>query len=384
MTATGTVERLAFLTRDRFEYERANVGRPIIVSRDPAAWGLISQWSPDHLLSRLGDKPVDVAIADDGRFTYDPSAGKRFRVERMTFRSAASIIAGAKPGRSLYLMQQSIGRSFPELADDVRTPDLLGDEPADAHLWYGSAGNVTPLHHDPLSNLFLQVFGRKRLTLYAPRYFEELYPYPEDARFSHMSRVDVERPDPIAYPRAHGIERLEVTLLPGELLFLPPFWWHHVRSLEPSISVNFWSAPTLAECLVPAGLRLLACVYERDRLQTMGAPFRDPVNGWIGAARKTHALGRRWPAVMLAAAAIELPLRAQCRALGIDEHDGRKPRPLASIYAELVAAGAQPTTTTAIILRLDEAFERARSRQDSLFTDVEVMDILQTVAALSS
>jgi ribosomal protein L16 Arg81 hydroxylase len=29
----------------------------------------------------------------------------------------------------------------------------------------------------------------------------------------------------------------------GELLYLPPGWWHHVRSLGVTISVNTWWAP---------------------------------------------------------------------------------------------------------------------------------------------
>ena len=34
---------------------------------------------------------------------------------------------------------------------------------------------------------------------------------------------------------------MEVTLQAGEVLVIPPYWWHHVRTLEPSASVNMWS-----------------------------------------------------------------------------------------------------------------------------------------------
>lgn len=33
---------------------------------------------------------------------------------------------------------------------------------------------------------------------------------------------------------------LEIILKEGEMLFIPKLWWHHVRTVENSIAVNFW------------------------------------------------------------------------------------------------------------------------------------------------
>lgn len=33
---------------------------------------------------------------------------------------------------------------------------------------------------------------------------------------------------------------LEIELVRGEMLFIPKLWWHHVRTVENSIAVNFW------------------------------------------------------------------------------------------------------------------------------------------------
>ena len=32
----------------------------------------------------------------------------------------------------------------------------------------------------------------------------------------------------------------QVTLVPGDVLFVPKKWWHYVQSLDTSISINTW------------------------------------------------------------------------------------------------------------------------------------------------
>ena len=53
---------------------------------------------------------------------------------------------------------------------------------------------------------------------------------------SMYADIDPEDPDLMKHPNyRHVIER-RVTLHPGDAIFLPVGWWHHVRSLDISIS----------------------------------------------------------------------------------------------------------------------------------------------------
>jgi hypothetical protein len=69
-----------------------------------------------------------------------------------------------------------------------------------------------------------------------------MYPYSLFSSLPNFSRVDPERPDLARYPRFAQASPLTCELGPSDVLLLPSGWWHHVRTTETSISVNFWWA----------------------------------------------------------------------------------------------------------------------------------------------
>ena len=149
-----------------------------------------------------------------------------------------------------YLAQHPLFEQIPALRDDTRTPlycylserDDGGDNEPAANGWFGPAGTVTPAHHDPKHNLLCQVVGRKYLRLYAadePGSPSPLYPH-ASGMHTNSSRVDLRAPDLDAFPRFRSAPYLECVLSAGEMLYIPPRWWHYVQSLERSFSVSFW------------------------------------------------------------------------------------------------------------------------------------------------
>ena len=155
-----------------------------------------------------------------------------------------------------YLAQHQLFDQIPELRKDICIPDycsledwdmksdglesvgLMPEGEVSINAWFGPAGTKSQLHQDPYHNLLSQVVGSKFVRLYAPCEKKRLYCH--DGMMQNTSRVDVESPDLDMFPEFEGVPFVDCILQPGEMLYIPPRWFHFVKSLSVSFSVSFW------------------------------------------------------------------------------------------------------------------------------------------------
>lgn len=116
-----------------------------------------------------------------------------------------------------------------------------------SQLFVGPPGTLGFAHIDQYDNVFLQVRGSKRLLLFDPRSgARSLYPFPVHHPYDQRARVDLEMLNYTTFPRASELKLcgVEAVLRPGDAIFIPSHWWHHVESTSGSpswcVSVNFW------------------------------------------------------------------------------------------------------------------------------------------------
>lgn len=87
-----------------------------------------------------------------------------------------------------------------------------------------------------MDNLLVQVVGNKRVVLFPPSDAPCLYLEGDKSKVT-----DIDSPDLEEFPKFANVQRYEATLQPGEVLFLPALWFHHVTALEFGVAVNiFW------------------------------------------------------------------------------------------------------------------------------------------------
>lgn len=120
----------------------------------------------------------------------------------------------------------------------------LGARDALASIWIGNRTRIAA-HYDLPDNLACVAAGRRRFTLFPPDQLENLYIGPLDftPAGQAISLVDFHAPDLVRYPRFREAMRhaLVAELEPGDALFIPSMWWHHIEALEAfNVLVNYW------------------------------------------------------------------------------------------------------------------------------------------------
>ncbi|OQR85447.1 hypothetical protein ACHHYP_11816 [Achlya hypogyna] len=220
--------------------------RPVVIrgamTHWPAMGGHRSWANLDYLKRVAGMRTVPIEIGssyldDDWSQTLMPLS--QFIDEHVTTTSAAKG----------YLAQHALFEQIPQLRRDICIPDYcaLSDDCTDedddevvVNAWFGPANTISPLHFDPAHNLLCQVVGRKYLRLYAPTQSHEMYPV--EGLLQNTSQVKVEAVDHEAFPSFGSAPYIECTLHPGDMLYLPPRFWHFVQALDVSFSVSCWYA----------------------------------------------------------------------------------------------------------------------------------------------
>lgn len=239
MNRNNKIDQLtvAELTPEKFDIDYLVVGRPVVITDFIAS---SVDWDLDFLCANLGDDEWMVRDYGSGHFDKPRYQWMKYcdhiKITIHTF--AEHIRDGSGKARNLYLAQNPIGDTAAAKSISKEMQFLtqnLNFKPAtpeaSLNLWLGAAGHSEPLHFDPSDGTLMLLHGKKRVVLFPPRQTKNLYPFGfYDILPFWVSQVDVDQPDLNVHPQFSQAEdeRYEVTLSPGQLLFIPTHWWHEV------------------------------------------------------------------------------------------------------------------------------------------------------------
>jgi len=238
LPSAGQIERRREVRRGEFLARYYARNTPVIMLDIGDTWPARYNWTLDYFEQQLGDEMVEIMTNRDSDPDYERH-GERHRA-LVPFRDYISYLRENPAGNDRYLVANNGLLDQPaakRLHDDYETPAEYLDEEIShgrVFLWLGPAGTVTPLHHDVMNILLVQVAGRKRVILIDP--LRNRYVYNDYAVYS---QVDAANPDYSRFPLFAYADPITVVLEPGDALFIPVGWWHHVESLDLSASLSF-------------------------------------------------------------------------------------------------------------------------------------------------
>lgn len=220
---------------------------PVLIDNAVNHWPALDRWGMEYLKTTCGKNEVYVCerLPNQGFFFNKKQVLKR---KKMSFKAFIEAIE-SNQAHSLYLTQANIPRDLPELYQDIRALDFIsGKHVLPPHFWMGPGEHTTPLHYDYYHNVIAQIRGEKIIDLYAPCNFSLLTPYPFYWPAHHISRTDVDTTSRVLQKHKKATV-LQLTLTPGQALYIPPFWWHRVKGQGINQTVNYWWLPRWSENL---------------------------------------------------------------------------------------------------------------------------------------
>jgi len=308
-----TIPRLNFNDEQVDEYLSQNL--PVIITNSNIA-GDALKWDLKYLQDTMGDTEFNVFESPNHVFKYysenkvnryNAFSGfnftPRMRMTKMTIEEFSNKLDRWSQGDDRLYLQQELNS---EISKNVRSDFLsfnwnyLFNRQA-KHAWgslssnlllIGMEGNVTPCHFDEQQNFFAQIKGYKRVILFPPSQFDCLYPHQACHPHDRQSQVDFENPDYSKFPKFKEAKGCEAILAPGDVLYIPVYWFHHVESVIGggyTITVNFWFKDGRSPISYPLKDHQKIAIL-RNVEKMMHDVLQDPKD--VGYALRSMVLGR--------------------------------------------------------------------------------------------
>jgi len=243
-----------------FEYRDAEV--PFVVYNVPEIDAVVKKWSDlDYLQKKLGSRQYRTEKSDSNHFMYWNSGkqSSRFKnwkeptkIIKSTFEDFIEV---AIKGQNITLEERkheyfrvSSDAGNPWVAEELAffdpKPSLFIKEPSEIrgiHCRFGMRSVTAETHFDGSRNFAVQLGGMRRWLLFHPKECDNLYLLPPTHPSGRHTSIDLSAPtseNVAKFPKFSQLMTSEVIMQPGDALFIPTHWFHHIISLNLNYQCN--------------------------------------------------------------------------------------------------------------------------------------------------
>jgi hypothetical protein len=250
--------------------------RPVVIRNFAPEWKIVkvaqnSARDVGHYLKRFdGGSALELLISPSeagGRLFYDDThKGVNFKQQACVLSDGIDRMLNRTGGEQYFFQCMPVREFLPHLETELEFP--FKEAKARPFIWIGNRITVPP-HFDEANNIAVVAAGRRRFTLFPPEQLKNLYVGRLDytPAGQPISLVDLNDPDLDKFPKYEEAFRhaLSATLLPGDAIYIPSPWWHHVESLGPfNVLVNFWWSSAFVSSAMPFPLLIHAILALRN------------------------------------------------------------------------------------------------------------------------
>ena len=141
-----------------------------------------------------------------------------------------------------YAQQQQVPTPVHQLESELPLPPCHFP----TNFWLGPKGARTNLHRDVYHNVVAQLDGRKQFVLLSPADNRQVYVQRISSNSANKSPVaNALAPDLTRFPRFRDASPIKIILEPGDVLYIPPYWWHEAVAITHNVMINRWKRPSL-------------------------------------------------------------------------------------------------------------------------------------------
>jgi len=246
--ADGHLLPVEVATQDAFIAAAARRDSPVVFRRGAADWPCSSKWNVEYFKDRCSKTEV---------FTISDHITETGSVRG---RTSLGDVIGAFGSGSQYARFVPIIHTFPQVLQDLdmafcsavigrgrRPVKVWGDKGKGvsirSHLFIGEEGTKTNTHCELTNNLFFNVVGRKEWIVCPPAYMFALRSPVTKNPGVFGSRYLADGAHQQGFSLAERLPKYRILMEPGDILYLPPFYWHEVRNRSKNISLGLrWYA----------------------------------------------------------------------------------------------------------------------------------------------
>lgn len=219
---------------------------PVVIKGAARSSPAVQKWSPSFFVQKIPNSKIKLNIYD---YTTVIQKHLQFVSINLKMSQAIDLIESNLDDLiTRYYSQQLLLDDFPEINGDITLPvfaSRIKYSKLSQHLWIGQRDTHSHLHFDNADNVFLQVFGIKVVVIYPPsdtKYLFQNHPIPYTLSSGEHYSTNISNIDDLNFDCQifNQAKPLQVLLEEGDALFIPKGYWHDVRSLTTSISVNYW------------------------------------------------------------------------------------------------------------------------------------------------